>query len=318
MAEKLCTRFVIEIKGAQYLSPAQMWKCELCNIFFEKVTKYAAHKSAHVRKGEIPRDLTKNYVEVVSCDVCFATFKSESFLQIHLKSNKHNCLAKPKNCETCKNFHDGTFGSGRFCSRSCANSSSTSKKRLQINQKVSQKLKGKVIKTRLIKFCLTCSSKFETLFSYKRYCSKDCVRKRIITEEYREQCSTQLKLQYANGRKVSGGYTKRIEVETSNGILKVQGSFEKRACLIFDVLLAQKIITSWSYNEKRFPYFWNMKHRTYLPDFCVQFADVSMFVETKGYERENDPAKWEALKKLGHKLEIWTSKVLSLYEKCIT
>ena len=25
-------------------------------------------------------------------------------------------------CEKCKKEHDGTFGSGRFCSRACANS----------------------------------------------------------------------------------------------------------------------------------------------------------------------------------------------------
>jgi len=46
-------------------------------------------------------------------------------------------------CEKCNNDHDGTYGSGRFCSSHCARSSSTKDKREEINKKVSDKLKGK-------------------------------------------------------------------------------------------------------------------------------------------------------------------------------
>jgi len=49
-------------------------------------------------------------------------------------------------CENikCKKEHDGSFGSGRFCCRSCANIRNFSdEKRAEINKKKSDKLKGK-------------------------------------------------------------------------------------------------------------------------------------------------------------------------------
>jgi len=45
-------------------------------------------------------------------------------------------------CENCKEKHDGSYGSGRFCSKKCAKGFSTKAKRKEINKKVSEKLKG--------------------------------------------------------------------------------------------------------------------------------------------------------------------------------
>lgn len=46
-------------------------------------------------------------------------------------------------CENCYAGHDGSYGSGRFCSNKCARSFSTKEKRAEINEKVSSKLTGK-------------------------------------------------------------------------------------------------------------------------------------------------------------------------------
>lgn len=46
------------------------------------------------------------------------------------------------NCENCQNEHEGTYGSGRFCSSKCARGFSTKEKRKEINDKVSKKLGG--------------------------------------------------------------------------------------------------------------------------------------------------------------------------------
>lgn len=46
-------------------------------------------------------------------------------------------------CELCHKEHDGSYGSGRFCSAKCARSFSTKAKRKQINKKVSQTLSGR-------------------------------------------------------------------------------------------------------------------------------------------------------------------------------
>lgn len=48
-------------------------------------------------------------------------------------------------CENCGKEHDGSYASGRFCSRSCANSRIRTE---EIRQKVSAKLKGQVPKNK--------------------------------------------------------------------------------------------------------------------------------------------------------------------------
>lgn len=49
------------------------------------------------------------------------------------------------NCEYCNKQHDGTYGSGRFCSQQCARGFSTKAKRKEINEKVSKKAKENYI-----------------------------------------------------------------------------------------------------------------------------------------------------------------------------
>ena len=46
-------------------------------------------------------------------------------------------------CENCQKEHNGTYGSGRFCSKTCAKGFSTKAKRKEINEaiKIKRKLK---------------------------------------------------------------------------------------------------------------------------------------------------------------------------------
>lgn len=46
-------------------------------------------------------------------------------------------------CEFCGKEHNGKYGSGRFCSSTCARAFSTKNKRDNINKSVSEKLKGR-------------------------------------------------------------------------------------------------------------------------------------------------------------------------------
>jgi len=54
------------------------------------------------------------------------------------------------NCEYCNNEHDGSYGSGRFCSEKCSKGYSTKSKRKEINKKVSNTLKKKFIKKKIM------------------------------------------------------------------------------------------------------------------------------------------------------------------------
>ena len=53
-------------------------------------------------------------------------------------------------CENCNCEHNGTYGSGRFCSSKCARGYSTKEKRNEINVRVSEKLKGRYNKKRFL------------------------------------------------------------------------------------------------------------------------------------------------------------------------
>jgi hypothetical protein len=83
-------------------------------------------------------------------------------------------------CLTCKKDHDGTFGSGKYCSRKCANSRGprTEEFKSILSAKLKGKSpsnKGKEMKQRLIKSCPTCCKEFKvTQKSDKTYCSGKC------------------------------------------------------------------------------------------------------------------------------------------------
>lgn len=46
-------------------------------------------------------------------------------------------------CENCNKQHDGSYASGRFCSKQCSKAFCTKGKRAEISRKVSEKLKGR-------------------------------------------------------------------------------------------------------------------------------------------------------------------------------
>jgi hypothetical protein len=79
-------------------------------------------------------------------------------------------------CENdkCENIHDGSYGSGRFCSRSCANKRDRS---IETRKKISNTLShGKdYIYKEKYEFCLNCGDRITGKNSYK-FCSATCHR----------------------------------------------------------------------------------------------------------------------------------------------
>lgn len=106
-------------------------------------------------------------------------------------------------CEKCGKEHDGTFGSGRFCSRSCANSR---KKTQEVKNKVSETLKKKHASAKKniakefnyksvkdfpsinlpVRKCEICEKEFYHIRNRKT-CSKECLHKlqEILNEKQR-------------------------------------------------------------------------------------------------------------------------------------
>lgn len=107
-------------------------------------------------------------------------------------------------CENCNKEHDGSYGSGRFCSCKCARAFSSKIKRKEINEKVSKTLKG-----RKLNFCNRWknhikSNKIRFIEGHCEYCNK------IINIAYKKKnrrhyCNGKCRNLHLNKLKICGG-----------------------------------------------------------------------------------------------------------------
>jgi len=212
-----------------------------------------------------------------------------------------------KQCENCNNNHNGDYGSGRFCSSKCARGFSTKDKRSLINEKVSKKLSFVPV---LIKNCAQCNIVFDTKNVKQLYCSKSCgasATSKGWTNHSKIDWSSIHREAYKNGNNyVAGGTCKWIEITTSNGLIKVQGSYEVRVVKILEQWKIKGKIINWQYSPTRFKYYdENHIERTYLIDFLVIENNKMWYLEVKGYTQAKDLLKWKAVNDLKHHLVVW-------------
>ena len=202
-----------------------------------------------------------------------------------------------KKCENCSIDHDGSIGSGRFCSLKCSRSFSTKSKRKEINEKVSLTLKGRespkkgnYIIERIIEKCSrdNCNVMLEKYFDVgMKFCSKACAssyssKKRCNSLEERNRMRE-------IGRK--GGFGKKGI--TKNGT-RYESGLEK-ICFEYLEDLAIK--------------FQPHKQITGSSKVCdVYINDFDLWIEIDGINREKRK-KW-----LGKQYEYWKNK-LEIYEE---
>jgi len=205
-------------------------------------------------------------------------------------------------CENCNNEHDGSYGSGRFCSSKCARSFSSKAKRDETNKKVSKIMKSKMSNGEKIgciqkntdnvinAFCDICGKKYKTRLynniKFKKTCSKKCGKK------------LRIKSYHKNINKVVGGY------RMGSGRGK-SGWYKKYWCdssyeLAFVIYNIDHNI-KFQRNNEGFTYNWKNKTHKYYPDFIIN----DEFYEIKGYETEQDKVKYTSL----------TKPLVILYEK---
>lgn len=87
-------------------------------------------------------------------------------------------------CEKCEKEHNGQYGSGRFCSSTCARSFSSKEKRSLINEKISLKLKG-TGNPKITKECPVCTTTFIVNYNKRNqiHCTKKCASDSEIVKE---------------------------------------------------------------------------------------------------------------------------------------
>ena len=223
-----------------------------------------------------------------------------------------------KICENCGKEHEGTYGSGRFCSTKCSRGFSTKANRIDINKKIKIKL-IKNPQEAIQKICPVCETLFYVFWKKRNqlYCSKSCsIKKRggwkIVENFTHEQWSAINKKSYENGHNfVSGGTTKWFNYKGT----KVQGSYELRTCKILDEWKRIGKIRNWEYTTDRIQYIGlDDKIHSYLLDFKVFLDDKFYYIEVKGYKKPNDELKWQAVKNSGNTLVVWFGEDIAKLE----
>lgn len=189
-------------------------------------------------------------------------------------------------CEKCGKEHDGSFGSGRFCSLKCAHSRTWTGEH---NLARSEKLKGRRVggaipdpSSKEIRTC-KCGVQFEVYkHGNRKFCSKACSTQH---KDYSNCGGVRL----GSGRSKSGWY---------KGIYC--GSTYELAWVIYH--LDHGI--SFERNNEGFDYIFNGVKHKYYPDFKLGSGN---YVEVKGYLQKQDLAKW---KMFPHNLQVLTKEKL--------
>lgn len=150
--------------------------------------------------------------------------------------------------------------------------------------------------------CPTCGQLFlQNRWGYRKtYCSAKCSYQ---NKDLNNKRSLIVATAYKNGKRVFGGLTKWIQYKN----IKVQGTYEYRACVILDKLKDLDLIKHWEYTKDRYEYIGlDAKPHFYLLDFKVfLFDDSFYYLEVKGFKREVDDLKWDSVRLLGHRLDVW-------------
>jgi hypothetical protein len=184
-----------------------------------------------------------------------------------------------KECENCKLKHEGIYGSGRFCSNTCAKGFSTKFKRLEINEKV--KIKLTTTET-IIKECenLKCKKKFKYNSTYKnrKYCSIKCGAFVNSTNEIVKD-----KLSIARINAIKRGITNGSGIKSTylfkGNFINCDSNIE-RACINYFENLGASLIERCDITIQ---YVHNGTTRRFLPDFKVLLNNKTYIVEAKGY-----------------------------------
>ena len=200
------------------------------------------------------------------------------------------------NCENCGKEHDGTYGSGRFCSSKCARGFSTKAKRKEINERVSKALTINPY----ISICKECKELFQAKRKNRIFCSAKCARNfKFNDPEFIEKMSRSLRITYNDpekrkrlrdiGRK--GGFGRRGF--TNNGT-RYESLLEKQC---FEYLEKEKII---------FESHKNIPNSSKVSD--VYLVEQNLWIEIDGINREKRK-KW-----LGKDYDYWLAK-LEIYKR---
>lgn len=205
-------------------------------------------------------------------------------------------------CEKCGKLHDGSYGSGRFCSRSCANSrthSQETKRKIGQSAKISfnrwkEQHPGylrpglRVEDARPIykKTCSICGTIFYTKCAEKKTCSHRCAG--FLSVKKRKQKGTfKWGGENPNSRKSKFGYYDNIRFASTYELVYYL------YCKDHGIPIKK--------NTDSFIYEYEGSLHRYTPDFKVETPEEE-YVEIKGYYTNLVGIKLKSVVDAGHKI----------------
>ena len=319
-------------------------KNKYCNISCQNIHQQKGkkkNKKSIDKRSESIKNKWKTFI--VKCNKCSKEFEIKEFNVLEPKKEKYYCS------RSCANSHIRSIVSKEKLSNKVINNyelykkcviSGIKKSKQDVNQfilnygfnDIDDYVKHLINTKNENQKCEFCGNEFQLKKKNQKFCSRLCSSKtniKIMQEKYKKIIDEKIKENpnywseyhkklYADGKNyIAGGTCKWIEVETSNGLIKVQGTYEKRMCNILDIWKTKNIIKNWEYTNDKYKYIGiDKKEHTYLLDFKVIQNDGNFYyIETKGYIKENDEFKWNTVRNLGYRLDIIFKKDLEKIEK---
>lgn len=174
-------------------------------------------------------------------------------LEIERQEKLKQWVSEQHKCEHCGKIMTKYYGSGHFCSRSCANSRKHSQK---TKEKISKSINSKIIR----RYCLDCGKQIRKT-NKSGYCRKCYYKHRIISEETRQ------KLSENSIKHNCGGFNKKKCIDYNGK--KLDSSYE--------LLVAQSLDKNhinWI-RQKSLKYIDSLgKIHNYTPDFYLPDFDI--------------------------------------------
>lgn len=182
-------------------------------------------------------------------------------------------------CENCSKEHDGTYGSGRFCSNKCARGFSTKAKRKDINLLVSKSLKG-CGNNKIEKNCPECGKKF--IVNWNKRHIKTCSRKCGISLKFKTNPNLKSILSAARIKYIEKGITNGSGIKClynfNNKNIKCDSKLEHNCLTYFE---KNYKVLDISRANIEIPYHYNNESHIFLPDFKITTIDGIYIVECK-------------------------------------
>ncbi len=274
--------------------PATECTCVFCGKTFLKANRWLQSRPLHVCSRE-----------------CGVAYKAKMRMEIW--------LAEHHTCEKCGKVMTEKFGTGRFCSRACANSkqhSEETRKKITASAAAFYDI-SKLIDEPSENACLPLRQHYEAITNYKNSPNCCCIcgatlpyekrHNKTCSKECKNKLASVLAIKNKNGGLTVGGGPKN----TKHG--KYQGfncdSIYELVYLIYCLDHNIKI----ERNKQYFNYEFEGKIRKYYPDFYLPETDT--LIELKGYKDARVDLKLQSVIKAGKMIKIlYKSDLLPYFE----